>query len=221
MARVEFQASLDGLEATLQEQGELVLRALRGAVDVLRSQDVELCDEVVMFDDEVDTRYHGIERSIGLLLAQQSPVASDLRLVLAILHDSIHLERIGDQCVTIAKLTKLAAELEPRHDLVEGLTEMGERAEEMVKVALDSFAARDVDRARSLVELDELIDRTNRRVADQVLSMASSPGTQEWGMRMIIVSRCIERIGDNAVDIGEQTEYLVTGEFHEFTDASH
>ncbi len=221
MARVEFQASLDGLEATLQEQGELVLRALRGAVDVLRSQDVELCDEVVMFDDEVDARYHGIERSIGLLLAQQSPVASDLRLVLAILHDSIHLERVGDQCVTIAKLTKLAAELEPRHDLVEGLTEMGERAEEMVRVALDSFADRDVARARSLVELDELIDRTNRRVADQVLSMASDPGTQEWGMRMIIVSRCIERIGDNAVDIGEQTEYLVTGEFHEFTDASH
>ena len=89
--------------------------------------------------------------------------------MLAILHDSIHLERIGDQCVTIAKLTKLAAELEPHHDLVEGLTEMGERAEEMVRIALDSFAARDVERARALVELDELIDRTNRRVSDQVL----------------------------------------------------
>ena len=140
MARVEFQASLDALEATLQEQGALVLRALRGAIDVLRSQDVELCDEVVAFDDEVDARYHGIERTVGELLAQQSPVATDLRLVLAILHDSIHLERIGDQCVTIAKLTKLAAELEPRHDLVEGLTEMGERAEEMVRIALDSFS---------------------------------------------------------------------------------
>ncbi len=221
MARVEFQASLDGLEATLQEQGALVLRALRGAVDVLRSQDAELCDEVVAFDDEVDSRYHGIEKSVGELLAQQSPVATDLRLVLAILHDSIHLERIGDQCVTIAKLTKLASELEPRHDLVEGLTEMGERAEEMVRVALDSFSARDVERARGLVELDELIDRTNRRVSDQVLTMASTPGTQEWGMRMIVVSRCIERIGDNAVDIGEQTAFLVTGEFHEFTDASH
>ena len=221
MARVEFQASLDGLEATLQEQGALVLRALRGAIDVLGSQDAELCDEVVAFDDEVDTRYHGIEKSIGELLAQQSPVATDLRLVLAILHDSIHLERIGDQCVTIAKLTKLAAELEPHHDLVEGLTEMGERAEEMVRIALDSFSARDVERARGLVELDELIDRTNRRVSDQVLTMASTPGTQEWGMRMIVVSRCIERIGDNAVDIGEQTAFLVTGEFHEFTDASH
>ena len=221
MARVEFQASLDGLEATLQEQGTLVLRALRGAIDVLRTQDVELCDEVVAFDDEVDARYHGIEKSIGELLAQQSPVATDLRLVLAILHDSIHLERIGDQCVTIAKLTKLASELEPRHDLVEGLTEMGERAEEMVRVALDSLSDRDVERARGLVELDELIDRTNRRVSDQVLTMASTPGTQEWGMRMIVVSRCIERIGDNAVDIGEQTAFLVTGEFHEFTDASH
>ena len=185
------------------------------------SQDIELCDEVVAFDDEIDARYHRIEKSIGELLAQQSPVATDLRLVLAILHDSIHLERIGDQCVTIAKLTKLASELEPRHDLVEGLTEMGERAEEMVRIALDSFAARDVERARGLVELDELIDRTNRRVSDQVLTMASTPGTQEWGMRMIVVSRCIERIGDNAVDIGEQTAFLVTGEFHEFTDASH
>jgi len=221
MARVEFQASLDGLEATLQEQGALVLRALRGAVDVLRTQDVELCDEVVAFDDEVDARYHGIERSIALLLAQQSPVATDLRLVLAILHNSIHLERIGDQCVTIAKLTKLAAELEPRTDVVAGLTEMGERAEEMVKIALDSFATRDVERAHGLVDLDELIDRSNHRVSDQVLSMASTPGTQEWGIRMIIVARCIERIGDNAVDIGEQTAFIVTGEFHEFTDASH
>jgi len=221
MARVEFQASLNGLEAGLQEQGSVVLRALRGAISVLHSQDVELCDEVIAFDDEIDSRYHRIEKSVEELLAQQAPVATDLRLVLAILHDSIHLERIGDQCVTIAKLTKLAAELEPRHDLVEGLTEMGERAEEMVRIALDSFSARDVERAKGLVELDELIDRTNRRVSDQVLTMASTPETQEWGMRMIVVSRCIERIGDNAVDIGEQTAFVVTGEFHEFTDASH
>jgi phosphate transport system protein len=221
MARAEFRASLDSLEATLQEQGAVVLRAIRGAVHVLSSQDVELCDEVVAFDDEIDSRYHRIEKLVEEMLAQQSPVATDLRVVLAILHDAIHLERVGDQCVTIAKLTKLAAELEPRHDLVEGLIEMGERAAEMVRVSLDSFAQRDVAAARTLVELDELIDRTNRRVSDQVLSMAGTPETQEWGMRMIVVSRCIERIGDNAVDIGEQTAFVVTGEFHEFTDASH
>ena len=140
MARIEFQQGLDALEATLQEQGSVVLRALRGAVSVVESQDTELCDEVIAFDDEIDARYHRIERMVEETLAHQAPVASDLRLVLAVLHNSIHLERIGDQCVTIAKLTKLASDLETKHDLVEGLTEMGERCEEMVRVALDAFA---------------------------------------------------------------------------------
>ena len=221
MARIEYQQSLEALEASLQEEGAVVLRAVRGAVDALESQDVELCDEVVAYDDEVDSRYHAIEKSIEQLLAQQAPVATDLRLVLAVLHCAIHLERIGDQAVTIAKLTKLSASLEQRHDLVEGLREMGDRAEAMVRISLDAFAARDVERARSLVELDELIDRTNRRVVDKVLETHSSPEATEWGMRMIVASRCLERIGDNAVDIGEQTEFVVTGEFHEFTDASH
>ena len=219
--RTELQSDLDALEAGFQEVGEVVSRAIRGAVDALRTQDVELCDEVIAFDDEIDDRYHRLERSIGELLAQQAPVATDLRLVLAVLHSSIHLERIGDQSVTVAKLTKLSSALERHTELVEGLCEMGARAAEMVRRALDAFAARDVQGARELVDLDELIDRTNRAVVDKVLAMSATPGMQEWGMRMIVVARCIERIGDNAVDIGEQTEYLVTGEFHEFSDASH
>jgi phosphate transport system protein len=221
MARLEYQASLDSLESDLQEQGEVVLRAVRGAMDALETQDVGLCDEVIAFDDEIDERYHRIERSIGELLAQQAPVASDLRLVLAVLHSSIHLERIGDQSVTIAKLTKLSAALEQHTELVEGLCEMGARGVEMVRRSLAALAGRDVAGARELVDLDELIDRTNRAVVDKVLAMSATPEMQEWGMRMIVVARCIERIGDNAVDIGEQTEYLVTGEFHEFSDASH
>jgi phosphate transport system protein len=219
--RVEFRQRLDQLEASLQEQGELCIRALRGAITALEAQDAELCDEVIAFDDEIDMRYHRIEKLVEETLALETPVAGDLRLVLAVLHGSIHLERIGDQSVTIAKLTKLTADLETRHDLVEGLREMGDRCEEMVKISLDAFADRDVARARSLVDLDELVDRTNRRVTDKVLEMAASPGLQEWGMRMIVVARCLERIGDNAVDIGEETEFLMTGEFHEFTDASH
>ena len=219
--RVEYRQRLEGLEASLQEQGDVCLRALRGALDALEAQDAELCDEVIAFDDEIDERYHRIEKLVEEILALETPVAGDLRLVLAILHDSIHLERIGDQSVTIAKLTKLTADLETRHDLVEGLREMGERCEEMVRIALDSFAERDLERARSLHALDELVDRTNRRVTGKVLEMAPSPGLQEWGMRMIIVARCLERVGDNAVDIGEQTAFVVTGEFQEFSDASH
>jgi len=219
--RTTFQEELDGLEADFQQEGSIVLRSLRGALSALESQDVELADEVIAFDDEVDARYHEIEKRIELLLARQTPVATDLRLVLGILHNNIRLERIGDQCVTIAKLTKLTSHLDTKRSLIEGFEEMGGRSEQMIQVALDSFAERDIDGARSLVELDELIDRGNRRVTQQVLALAGEPAMQEWGMRMIVVSRCIERIGDNAVDIGEQTAYVVTGEFREFTDASH
>ena len=221
MARVEFQSRLDMLEASLQEQGDVVLRSVRGAMDALARRDIELCDEVIRFDDEIDARYHRLEKSVEEVLAQQSPVATDLRLVLAVLHDSMHLERIGDQAVTVAKLTKLAHGLDPQRDLAEGLQEMGDRAEEMLRVALNSFAARNTARAEQLVELDELIDATNLRASDQILELGHDPSLREWGLRMLMVSRCLERIGDHAVDIGEQTAYLVTAEFREFTDASH
>ena len=219
--RVELQAELDSLEAGLQEAGEIALRAIRGAVDALRTQDVELCDEVIAFDDEVDDRYLALERAVEMTLARQTPVASDLRLVLAILHSSLHVERMGDQCVTIAKLTKLSSHLGTQQAVVEGLVDMGERCAEMVKVALTAFAVRDVEQARSLHPLDELVDNANRQVFHEVLGYVHDAEALEWGMRQITVARCFERIGDNAVDIGEQTAFLVTGEFAEFTDASH
>ena len=103
--RTDFQSDLDSLEAGFQEMGEVVSRAIRGAVDALRTQDVELCDEVIAFDDEIDDRYLGMENQIHLVLARQTPVATDLRLVLALLHSAIHAERMGDQCVTIAIVT--------------------------------------------------------------------------------------------------------------------
>ena len=219
--RVELQADLDALEAGFQETGEIVVRAIRGVTDALRTQDVELCDEVIAFDDEVDQRYLALEKQVELTLARQTPVATDLRLVLAILHNALHLERMGDQCVTIAKLTKLSSHLGTQSAVVEGLADMGERCDEMVKVALNAFATRDVEQARTLHQLDELVDNANRQVFHEVLGYADNPDALEWGMRQITAARCFERIGDNAVDIGEQTAFLVTGELTEFTDASH
>ncbi len=219
--RLTLQEDLDQLEAALQEEGELVLRSLRGALNALVDGDTELADEVIAFDDEVDARYYAIEEGIQSLLARQTPVAADLRLVLAILHDNLHLERMADYCVTIAKLTKLVEGIAQDATLLEGFEEMGRRLEEMIRVALDSFATRNLEQAESLVHLDDLVDRANRRVVGHVLGLGGDPERREWGLRMIIVSRCLERIGDHAVDIGEQTAYLVTGEFREFTDASH
>jgi len=218
--RVTFQEELDQLEASLQEEGALVLRVLRGALNALAQRDVELADDVIAFDDDVDRQYVLIEEAVQSLLARQTPVATDLRLVLAMLHMNLHLERMADYSVTVAKLTKLVADVEGDPMLVQSLQEMGDRAEEMIRVALDSFANRDLEAAESLVELDELIDRSNRRFVERVVEVVGEPGLREWVLRMVIVSRTLERIGDHAVDIGEQTAYLVSGEFREFTDAS-
>jgi phosphate transport system protein len=219
--RVTFQEELDQLEASLQEEGSLVLRVLRGALNALAQRDVELADDVISFDDDVDARYLQIEQEIESLLARQTPVATDLRLVLAMLHVNLHLERMADYSVTIAKLTKLVADVQPDPMLLQSLQEMGERAEEMIRVALDSLANRDLRAAESLVELDELIDRSNRRFVERVVEIVAEPGLREWVLRMVLVSRTLERIGDHAVDIGEQVAYLLTAEFREFTDASH
>jgi phosphate transport system protein len=213
--------ALDRIEAQLQEEGQRVLSAVRGAVRALQERDVELADEVIAFDDEIDGLFLNIEGSIQALLALQTPVARDLRLLLAMLHINLLLERNGDGCVTVAKLSRLVADVEPDPALVGVLLEMGDRAEEMLRVALDSFAKRDLSGAESLVELDELIDRANRRFVERLVDVMAEPEMREWGLRMVVVARTIERIGDRAVDIGEQTAYLLTAEFREFTDASH
>jgi phosphate transport system protein len=219
--RSSFQQELDQLEATLQEEGALVLRALRGAINALEQRDDELADEVIAFDDDVDARYIRIQEGIELLLARQTPVASDLRLVLAILHINLHLERMADYCVTVAKLSKLVPDVDPSPRFIEGFEEMGSRCEEMIRIALDSFANRDLEAAESLVTLDELIDRANRRVVERILELGEAAAMREYGLRMVLVSRSLERIGDHAVDIGEQVAYLLTAEFREFTDATH
>jgi len=220
--RISFTEELAQLEASLQEEGDLVLRALRSSLNALARGDEELADEVISFDDEVDRRYMAIETGVQSLLARQTPVAADLRLVLAVLRVNLHLERMADYCVTVAKLTKLMGDLGVSDDGINrSIEDMGQRCEQMIRVAMDAFASRDADKAETLVELDELIDRANRNATEDVLSLGDSPQEREYGLRMLVVSRCVERIGDHAVDIGEQVAYLVTGEFREFSDASH
>jgi phosphate transport system protein len=220
--RLSFTEELAQLEASLQEEGDLVLRALRSSLNALARGDQELADEVISFDDQVDARYMQIEEGVQSLLARQTPVAADLRLVLAVLRVNLHLERMADYCVTVAKLTKLMGNLNVTDDAISrSIEDMGQRAEQMIRVALDAFATRDAKKAETLVDLDELIDRANRNATEDVLSLGDSPEEREYGLRMLVVSRCVERIGDHAVDIGEQVVYLVTGEFREFSDASH
>jgi phosphate transport system protein len=122
--------------------------------------------------------------------------------------------------IAIAKLTQLTRALPRDEGVLSVLGEMGERAEEMLHTAAQAFERRDAALARSLVELDELIDRANRRLVERLIEIGADPALREWGLRMLLASRCLERIGDHSVDIGEQIAYLVGGDYEEFTDAS-
>jgi phosphate transport system protein len=219
--RTEFQTELDRLEALLQEEADLVARSLRNTLDALKVQDSRLADEVIASDDEVDDHFLQVDASIETLLARQAPVATDLRLVLSMLHINLHLERMADQCVNIAKMLKSLQPGGLPEELIDEFEPMGARAEQMVRVAMDSFAARDLDRAESLVDLDNLIDDCNRAMVKRVMGIGGDEGQRHAGLMAVLMSRCIERIGDNAVDIGEQTAFLVSGSFREFQDASH
>jgi phosphate transport system protein len=209
------------LATLLREEAGLVSRAVRGAATAFGERDPAAADAVVASDDGIDDCYLRIEQGIQILLARQTPVAVDLRRVLAMLHVNLHLERIGDYCVTIAKLARLTVGLPVDQPLELTLERMAERVGEIVDAAVESFFADDIEVAQRLVELDEPIDLENRRVVERVLALGLEEEQHEWAVRMVLVSRCLERIGDHAVDIGEQTAYMVTGTFHEFTDASH
>jgi phosphate transport system protein len=219
--RQTFQQQLDEVERELQNHGRLVMRALDRSMQALLAGDEQLADLVIAGDDENDASYLRIEDEVERLLALQTPLATDLRLILTILHINLHLERMGDQCVNIAKLTKLTLGLVIASELLESFKKMGEQAEAMAAEAMTAFAERDVERAERLVIMDAVINAENRELARRIMALGGDERMREAGLRAILISRCMERIGDNAVDIGERVAYLASGEFREFTDASH
>jgi phosphate transport system protein len=221
-ARTHFQEELAKLEEQALGGLDMVVEALDRALETVQQQDVELASMVIADDDRIDGRYLEVHQGILSLLARQAPVAGDLRLVAALLHIMKNIERMGDQCVNMAKLVPLAGH-EPPSDarILADIQQMGEQARAQVVQSKQAFQRRDTDLAQDLVRQDDQIDRLNRDVFGLALEIGDDADRREWAMHMTLVARCIERIGDNAVDIGEQTVFVVTGLFREFEDASH
>jgi phosphate transport system protein len=211
---------------TLEEQAlgglDMVAEALDRVLEAVQHQDIELAAMVIGDDDRIDGRYLEVHQGVLSLLARQAPVATDLRLVAALLDVIKHIERMGDQCVNIAKLLPLAGNDPPSDNkLLSIIDSMGRQSRSQVLQSKAAFARRDVALAQDLVRQDEQINRCNRQVFRVALEIGDDPDTREWAMHMMLVARALERIGDNAVDIGEQVAFVVTGLFREFTDASH
>jgi phosphate transport system protein len=219
--RRRFHDNLAHLQTTLYREADLATTAVARSVEALVHRNEELAHEVIDADDDVDQCYLDIERGILEMIALQTPVATDLRLVSAILHTNLHLERVGDQAVNIAKIFLLTQDLPTDATILSHLQEMSDIVCRMLRTAMDSFLRRDLELCLCLPEMDDPVDALNRGMYLQVLRLARDPALLEWGIQMNVVARQLERVGDNAVDIAEQVGFLLTGEFREFTDASH
>ena len=213
LKRVE-EAALGGLD--------LVGDQIERVIEALENQDVELAQLVVANDDLIDGRYLEVHQTVLSLFALQAPVATDLRVVAALLHVIRHVERMGDQCVTIAKLIPLSGNEPPvDDDVLSRVLHMGRAARSQVSQSKRAFGERNMELAEDLVRQDREINLLNREVFQRAIEIGDDPDTREWAMHMVMVARAFERIGDNAVDIGEQTAFVVTGLFREFSDSSH
>ena len=221
-ARMHFTAELEYLENQTLGALDMVVATLNRVMESLHHQDIELASLVIIDDDRVDGRYLEVHQGILSLLARQAPVASDLRLVAALLHVIRHAERIGDQCVNIAKVLPLTGTEPPvQRELLDRVEEMGRCAASQVTQSKVAFETRDVALASDLVRQDARINQLNRECFQLVVDLGAEADVREWALTMMLVARAIERIGDNAVDIGEQVAFVVTGLFREFSDASH
>jgi phosphate transport system protein len=221
MTRETFHEQLERMELELLTLGELAGTAVQRSVESIMQRDEEKALKVIADDDPIDELYLEIDSGILQLLALQSPVAADLRLVSAILHSCLHLERIGDQAVNIAKMFLATKDQPGSASMSQQLDEMGTLVVQMLRTVMDAFAKRDLELCLRLPKMDDPVDRLNRATHLEALKLADDPRALDWGLHMNLVARALERVGDNAVDIAEQVGFLITGEFREFTDASH
>jgi len=220
--RVHYQEEMKKLEATGLGGLELVVASLDRTLEAAEHADIELAGLVIADDDRIDGRYLEVHQALITLLATQSPVATDLRLISALLHVLKNIERMGDQCVNVCKLIPLSGTEPPAdEEMVKRILTMGRQTKTLISQAKRAFEERSVEMARDLVRQDDVVDNLNRECFHLALEIGDDADKREWAMTMLLSARAIERVGDNAVDIGEQVAFVVTGLFREFEDASH
>jgi phosphate transport system protein len=220
--RLHFGDELRELEQQALGALDFVVGAIENVSLAIERADIPLAQQVMADDDRIDGRYLEVHQSILSLLARQSPVATDLRIVAALLDVIRHAERMGDQCVNIAKFAPLGEPVPSGGEaMLSKVGEMGTVAAALVAQAKQAFAQRDLALAEDLVRRDDALDALNRQCFQLAIDCGDDPGGREWAMQMMLISRWLERIGDYAVDIGEEAAFVVTGEFREFSDASH
>lgn len=209
--RKSFRDQLKDLYFDLLKMGSSLTEMIERTRLALASLDISLADEVIAQDDLIDDAFRALEDHGMELIACQAPVAIDLRRILAIMKIAEHIERMADLCVNIAKIVKDLRGYTISPWITDNLDEMAVRANHMVGLALDSFKNKDAEAALKLAEMDDAIDKLNREFFKRIDK--GKEEDMEIFIRIIMVSRFLERIADHAVDISEEVYYMVKKEF--------
>jgi phosphate transport system protein len=209
---IHFHQELAGLEQKVLGQVDRAEHMVEMAVESVITGNVALANDVIAEDNEIDQAYFDIHHNWTYLMARFQPLGSDLRRMSVLLQLNATFERMGDQCVNIAKITKLNDGLPRAERICSQIQEMGDLVRPMIRTAIEGYVRQDLDEARLLPAMDQPVDRLNANMYQEVVAVAADPGLLEWATKILMASRALERIGDQAVDFAEQTVYLITGE---------
>ena len=209
--RKDFDAQLEQLSNEMIVMGSLIETAIAMAIEALIEQDKEQAHKAIAFDEQIDQKEKDIEALCLKLILQQQPVAKDLRTVSAALKMITDMERIGDQAADISEIALFLAD-SPYIKKLEHISLMAEETAKMVTEAVDAYVERDLVKARSVIDADDIVDNYFDAVKNDLIGMISKDvrnGSQ--AMDLLMIAKYFERIGDHAVNIAEWVEFSITG----------
>lgn len=213
-----FHTELADLERKVLGMVERAESMVGPAVEAVTTDNVQLAGQVIDSDVDIDARYLEVHNEWTSLMARHQPLGSDLRRMTILIQLNVTFERMGDQCVNIAKIAQLNEGLPKVARICQQIREMGDLVRPMIRTAIQAYVREDVDEARLLPAMDNPVDRLNANMYKETVAVGSDPLLLEWATKMLMVSRALERVGDQAVDFAEQTAYLITGERAEFEE---
>jgi phosphate transport system protein len=215
MPRTSFERHLHELQDEVLVLGSMVEKAIYSSMEALKNRDLELAKQVIGDDSEIDRKRYDIEEKCIELIVTQQPVASDLRIIVAVLNIIIDLERIGDHAEGIAKIAVMIGKEPPLKPLID-LPRMAQKTGDMLRQSLDAFINRDAEAARKVSKEDDEIDALYEQVFRELLTfMAEDPKTITRATRLIWVGHNLERSADRVTNICERVVFVVTGKMEE------
>jgi phosphate transport system protein len=213
--RTAFHQHLREVEDDVLTMGNMVAKAIDRSIEALKKRDMTLAHQIIADDAQINKQRFNIEDKCIGLIATQQPVASDLRIIVAVLNIIVELERIGDYAEGIAKIVIMIGDEPPLKPLID-IPRMGEITIDMIDKSLQSFVARDVDLAIRAVSLDSVVDGLYDQVFRELLTfMMVDPKTTNRATRLIWVAHNLERAADRATNICERVVFTVTGKMEE------